>query len=1366
MRTWVRWAWGTPVSLILLVILLAASPFLLLRVSAVRHWVLDRSGALSVLDGEQRLRIDTVERFDPYGLRVRGVRIETRGPGDGGEWSSWATLADLDVAWHPADLLGRRIHVSRLHLSGLDLDLDRVPDPLLVPASPKREREFAMQLLLPSIQCPSLQAEGIAVRRGGQAVYEGELELADLEHQEGRVSGRLVHLFVMDCPDSLKLFLSDGRVRGRLVQSLHLDSLRISGTGLEGDLKGSWVREGVYGETGSTARLLLRMDRILPQQIYPLRMLDLPLQETDSLAGHVAIDAAGNEAGIRALWADLDLHGRLFGVPLDTLVAGLMAQPDTVHLGSLRVRYGGLHASGEATWAPGRAWTRFRFAGLDLSRYPVSLAAEGLPASRLTGRVTARAEPLDSYARVDAEIRLDGGRLADGHVTPLLARISLDPAEVRAAILQPPDSALSILAARFLLDRETGVIAAVGELRGGRLEELLAPWAGIEASGRVHGPFDLRGGGEGAIFLEADLGFGDAMVEGVILDTLRLDQIRGTLDPLSLQANLRGSGFIAGGVAIDSLRGHIQMDDTIRTVILALRDTTAVGLRARVHPSDPGIVIFDSLRVEPGSAPGWDLAVQPGLVFGSSEVRVDTLRATSEVGSLEGSGYLRPRPGSPGTEPFAFRLAGEDLDFGRAADYLDLDRTGFSGFGSFAAEGSGTLGSPRLSLSARISGAETMDWIWESIDFSASAGEGVGVRMDSLRATGRGFFGLLPGLERIGPQPVGAPVSVRVDSLFITPDLPWSEALEAISDSPRDLLMHSSIGGSVEVGRVPLAPVLTPVLAPRTQRGPGAGFAEPLDPMMNVIRVERPSAIREAERRPSGIAGRLSVSAGISGRGNAPELNFRAKGEGIRIHQAWGDSVKMHLSYADSLLRVHDIDWHTGSQRSRTWGSVPISLVLDPDEVRLLPDSVDLRTELPDVDMSLASLITSLIQDPQGRLSGDVRLQGVPPNLYATGGLQIREGAFRVPGREDRVSRLNADLVLGPGGIEIVNARGRLNETGRLEVHGIYLDEDHFGLSATVREAPVFETGNYRFTLDGDFLAQPVMEGDSLRPTVSGRVRVRDGLVTMDLAQQAPAGPPPYTPWLVDLEVSAPGNIRVHMPTATVDLGEAELLVSFRWPHVNLGGSIQVLDGQYRIFNRSFRLTEGRVEFEDTGVGPVPVLDIQGMTQIPGPEDEGPVHIRVDVTGTPEQLEVALSSPNRPDYSQEQLIELLSVGQLGSPEFGRFTAGDPTRQYLEAELMSQVERQLIQQLPWVSRVQITGGLSAAEPVRINVRPIVQPQWSLNYSQELTSDPWREVSLNYRLSNRLFLNAAMDRREMEDRLPQDTYSLDLRLRIEY
>ena len=193
-------------------------------------------------------------------------------------------------------------------------------------------------------------------------------------------------------------------------------------------------------------------------------------------------------------------------------------------------------------------------------------------------------------------------------------------------------------------------------------------------------------------------------------------------------------------------------------------------------------------------------------------------------------------------------------------------------------------------------------------------------------------------------------------------------------------------------------------------------------------------------------------------------------------------------------------------------------------------------------------------------------------------------------------------------------------------------------------------------------------------------------------------------------------------------------------------------------------ITSGTVEFQDTGQGPNPYLDIQAETSIAGQGDEPSIPVVVTVKGYPVKLEmtVTLSSPDHPEYTEAQLIELLSVGQLTSGSFGSFTRNDPTRQALSSELMGQ----LVGQLPWIDRVQLDGQLGGTSPMRINLRPIVQPQWSLIYSQDLAASPDREVAVRYRLSNLLFLNAAADRRRNEQGLPADTYSLDLKLRFEY
>jgi hypothetical protein len=258
------------------------------------------------------------------------------------------------------------------------------------------------------------------------------------------------------------------------------------------------------------------------------------------------------------------------------------------------------------------------------------------------------------------------------------------------------------------------------------------------------------------------------------------------------------------------------------------------------------------------------------------------------------------------------------------------------------------------------------------------------------------------------------------------------------------------------------------------------------------------------------------------------------------------------------------------------------------------------------------------------------------------------------------------------------------------------------------------------------------------------------------------------------LTVIAPSNIKVNQPAMVADLGEGDLRVSFRWPYWNLGGQVQIQDGNYRVFNRSFKVTSGKVEFQDRGNGPRPILTAQAETYIPGTAEGERIHVTINVSGPPEELAVTMTgtsreqSSNGRDYSQTELMELMSVGQLSGSQVASFSRSDPTRQYLSSELVAQVERQLVQHLPYADRVQFEGVPGADAPMRINVTPIVQAQWSLNYAQDLSASPGRQVSLHYRLSNLFFINATVDRdsKTGTEAAPADRYSLDLKYRIEY
>jgi hypothetical protein len=165
------------------------------------------------------------------------------------------------------------------------------------------------------------------------------------------------------------------------------------------------------------------------------------------------------------------------------------------------------------------------------------------------------------------------------------------------------------------------------------------------------------------------------------------------------------------------------------------------------------------------------------------------------------------------------------------------------------------------------------------------------------------------------------------------------------------------------------------------------------------------------------------------------------------------------------------------------------------------------------------------------------------------------------------------------------------------------------------------------------------------------------------------------------------------------------------------------------------------------------------------------VRIEVTVQGSPapeEGLEVSLSSPTNPDdYSQEDLIDLLTVGQVRNAR-ATGNLSDPARGFITGQVLNSLERELIAEAPWLDVVEVSGGTAVSDPIVISLRAVTEPTWSLRYSQELASTSGQEVVLTYRISNLFFLNAGADRKRGGETVgtANETYNLDFRLRVDY
>ena len=232
---WVRrllvWtAWTVPSIWIVLIGLLIL-PFLLVRVPAMRVWILDRSVEDQLLAPGQRIRIDDVARLDPGGFDFRGLHVESET--DSG-WQRWFSVERVHANWSTGNLLQRRIDIGTVYVQAPRLDWLAVPNPVF--ASHRSAPRTRGPLSLPPIRCDSLVVNDARIVQGPDPWFEGTLRMRDLRQQDGDVAGILEIGRAYSVRDSVELRLSDGSLRGRLIEEFTVDSLRVSSAGLEGRL--------------------------------------------------------------------------------------------------------------------------------------------------------------------------------------------------------------------------------------------------------------------------------------------------------------------------------------------------------------------------------------------------------------------------------------------------------------------------------------------------------------------------------------------------------------------------------------------------------------------------------------------------------------------------------------------------------------------------------------------------------------------------------------------------------------------------------------------------------------------------------------------------------------------------------------------------------------------------------------------------------------------------------------------------------------------------------------------------------------------------------------------------------------------------
>ncbi|HJR64499.1 MAG TPA: translocation/assembly module TamB domain-containing protein [Gemmatimonadaceae bacterium] len=575
-----------------------------------------------------------------------------------------------------------------------------------------------------------------------------------------------------------------------------------------------------------------------------------------------------------------------------------------------------------------------------------------------------------------------------------------------------------------------------------------------------------------------------------------------------------------------------------------------------------------------------------------------------------------------------------------------------------------------------------------------------------------------------GYHEVGDTMAVQVDTMRVQMvDHSWDLARPArVTVLPSgvavdSLRLHSEVGSAVTVrGTLP-------------EEGP-VNLSVTLDslPLADI------GAITQT-RRP--LDGRMSLDLGILGTRADPSMRLAA-----RVNDASYGSVRFpyftaQANYGDRRLDAHVQVFRNDEPALEFAGTLPVNLTLVPVERRLESDSLAGRIRADSVDLALLETMTTQLRGVTGKMSTDILIAGTWDRPTMNGQFAIFDGEAEIPELGIRLQHLGADIAFTRDSLIIrrFSAMSGERRTDTLSLTGAITFKDRGGpppqspAEAILRRMELVDLSlamNQFQAIRSRRIADATLSGD-LHLFGPYREAHLDGAITVDRGvlylpdqpekQLIDVSDPEFATLVDTTQVSGRGllperrNVFVDtlfdgitVENVEVRLGE-EVWLRSEQANVRLGGAMGVTRagdqlaltgeleanrGTYRldlgVALRTFQVDSGSIRF--FGEPQInPELDIWASYSVRQANRQD-VRVRAHIQGTLLQPRLALSSDERIQISQAEIISYLV---FGAPTF---VVGEQSTAAVQAFLPTVggiLERALSEQLQFFDLFQISAG---------------------------------------------------------------------------
>ncbi len=531
-------------------------------------------------------------------------------------------------------------------------------------------------------------------------------------------------------------------------------------------------------------------------------------------------------------------------------------------------------------------------------------------------------------------------------------------------------------------------------------------------------------------------------------------------------------------------------------------------------------------------------------------------------------------------------------------------------------------------------------------------------------------------------------------------------------------------------------------------------------------------------RRPDRPVGRVDARIHLEGNAAAPRIRVEGEVGSLVWRRLEADTLVVRAGFAEGTVTVDSLATWKEGRGVDVSGTVPLDLTLYPFSWELPDRAMNLTVDARNGDLENLKL-TPWVQDASGKLIARVRIYGTPRSPLVKGEVRVAGGTIRPVDRDEVLKDVTARITFDKDLVTIEEARADLGG-GKVTASGTYrlhtTEVESYSLEIDFNRAVVRQDGTYAARISGKLTLKPTRGSDGLvYPYATGDVQVEraeyaGSLRAQDIGQFKPQ------PILYDVHVTAPSKIIVSTEDVNAELG-GEVTVRQGAESRSILGELDILHGTYTLFLEEFRITTGKLTWNDPS-SVIPQLDVTAQTTASG------YLITVELTGPADKPVIQFSAQTlegRVDagLTQSEIIQLLAVGTVGlSPEaLGIKPApgeqnGQPGVEQkalgVGTQLIaSELERRLARELGIVDEVTINPGFSQGQQASVGVRKWITAELSVAYSQGLSRGFNQDIAVEYRLGRSLFLRGEVIRRESTQFSPQTSqYNLDLKIRHEY